>query len=175
MTDSDRNTSPRVARKERRVSRGNSVKGASLLHVDVGGRDFLLRIAYDHRPEQVVSLVPLLQPHPDEVAGHVAAAYLALVHPSHALVHQFVVELHELGMLDDGQHVEVRMRRLAAHQHAAAVLLLLLPVFRLAPHQAQAAPHRLLQQDGGFGRAQRHNDADVVHVKAPRAASARTR
>ena len=67
-------------------------------------------------------------------------------------------------MLDDAQHID-QVGRFLPGVDALAVLAFQVGIFGVAPHQPQASANGLLQQNLRLRAAQRHDDANVVHVK----------
>ena len=51
-------------------------------------------------------------------------------------------------------------------KNAATVVILYALIFILTPHQTKSSAYYLFKQNGGFGRTQRYNHADVVDIKS---------
>ncbi len=67
-------------------------------------------------------------------------------------------------VFDNRQHIQ-QTARLLAGVDALAVVALEVGILWLAPHQPQPSPNGLFQQNGRLAAAQRHDDANVVHIE----------
>ena len=135
-------------------------------HVDLVVVAQFVGFLQDERDAEVKGFKVFAQFCCDHVArGRAAVTIVIACGARQAFVDQIVIERLKRRVLHDGQHIE-QAAGFFAGLDQFAVFAFDVVVFRIAPHQAQAAPDGLLQQNLRLAGAQRHDDADVVHVKA---------
>ena len=116
-------------------------------------------------PCEIVAVIILTKTNRYDVASGASCADISIVCCHQALFLQVVIKLYESRMLHYRQRVDVGLWGLVKLENSPTVITFNVCIIGFAPHQSQASPYQLLQQNRGLRRTKRNEHTDVVYIE----------